>query len=120
MPNRSNRFQKLIYLLHSQLAGSAEVVESMELKDLRTGGTREIDIGIRSEVAGYPIIIGIECRDHKRPQSSTWVEEMWAKHLDLPTATFVLVSSSGFYKPALEKARTYGIEALSFFGGHRS
>ena len=113
MPKRTNKFQQLIYLIHSQLT-DCKVVESAPFVDRRSGEQREVDIAIFSKIANYPVVIGIECRDHKRPQSSTWVEEMWAKHQALSTTSLVLVSSSGFYKPALKTASALGIEALTF------
>ena len=66
----------------------------------RTGGEREIDIGIGPEAAGHPVVVGIEGRDRKRPQFVEWVEQMFAKHQDLPTTLFVLISKSRFSVPA--------------------
>ena len=113
MPKRSNKFQKLIHLIHRQLT-ECKVVESALFIDKHSGKKREVDIAVFSEIANYPVVISIECRDHKRPQSTPWVEEMWAKHQALPTSSLVLVSSSGFYNPARKKASFLGIELLSF------
>ena len=112
MPRRTNTFQKLIHLIPKQLT-NCEVVESALLLDRRSGEMREVDIAIRTEVAGYPVLVGIECRDHRRPQSSGWIEEMWAKHQALPTSSLILVSASGFYKPARRVAAALGVELLS-------
>jgi hypothetical protein len=38
---------------------------------------------------------------------------MHSKHLTLPTDKLILVSRSGFYEPALTKARFYGIETIT-------
>lgn len=112
MPKRSNKFQKLVHLVHQQLT-DCKVVESPLFVDRRSGEKREVDIAILSEIAGYPVVIGVECRDHKRRQSSSWVEEMWAKHQALPTSSLVLVSSSGYYRPAKKTASALGIELLT-------
>ncbi len=79
------------------------------LRDLDSGNFREVDTCIESVTAGHPVIVSIECRAHKRPQTVSWVEEMRSKHLRLPTNVLVLVSSSGFTRSAIEKARQFGI-----------
>lgn len=79
------------------------------LRDMDSGNFREVDTCIESVTAGHPVIVSIECRAHKRPQTVSWVEEMHSKHLRLPTNVLVLVSSSGFTRSAIEKARQFGI-----------
>jgi len=113
MPKRSNEFQKLVYIIKNHAAAGAIVTESKLLRDNTTGAEREVDICIESSIAGHPIIISIECRDHARPADVKWVEEMKAKHERLPTKTLVLISRSGFSKEAKEVSKIYGIEILS-------
>ena len=83
------------------------------LPDSVTGGQREVDILITSEVAGYIFRIGIEVIATNRKADAPWIEKMRAKHDDLPTDKLILVSESGFAKPAKIKAKSYGIETLS-------
>ncbi|MCZ8011306.1 MAG: hypothetical protein ACK5U0_04700 [Gemmatimonas sp.] len=113
MPKKSNSFQRVIALLHEQLAAEASVTESEMLTDSRTGEQREVDIVIRSEIGGYPVIIGVECVDHGRPATVQWVEGMLGKHADLPTDKLILVASSGFSRQALVKAEKRGALCLS-------
>ncbi|BCI53694.1 hypothetical protein NIIDNTM18_29720 [Mycolicibacterium litorale] len=78
------------------------------------GETREVDICIRSELAGHEVLIGIECRmSGSRKQTVEWVEAMHAKHSHLPTSKVVLVSSSGFTKNALKLADFFGMKAIT-------
>jgi hypothetical protein len=72
-------------MIKSHIAGNATVTESAELTDLVTGDKREVDVCIETNAAGHPLIIGIECRDHTRKQTVTWIDEMHAKHSRLPT-----------------------------------
>jgi hypothetical protein len=77
MPQRSNRFQRLIELLERQLAPvGANVFGSRLLRDYRSGEDREVDIIIETTSGIHPIRIGIEVIDHKRPASSTWIESI--------------------------------------------
>jgi Restriction endonuclease len=120
MPKRTNKFQKLIYLIHQQLAEDAQVTESKMLRDRITGEDNEVDIAIEQELAGTEIVISVECRGRERPATREWVNEMWGKHQHLPTKHLILISESGFTKAAKEKARILGIEALSLSAAIKS
>jgi hypothetical protein len=112
VPKRSNEFQEVVYIIQTHLSDDAVVRESEELLDLQTGAKREVDVCVHSTVAGYDVIVSVECRDHRRPQSVGWVDEMHTKHQRLPTNLLVLASSSGFTKEALAVAEKYGIETV--------
>ncbi len=112
MPKRSNQFQRLILLLQKQLSGVAEVIESEMLVDRRNKEETEVDIVVYGKQGVHRPVVSIECRDHKRPQSKGWVNEMYAKHQYLPTTDLVLASSSGFTKPAERLAILLGIRPV--------
>jgi hypothetical protein len=113
VPRRSNTYQKAIYLVQTHIAGEAIVSESTELPDIGTGTPREVDVCVECEVAGHEVVVSIECRDHARPQTVTWIEEMHTKHQRLRTNLLVLASSSGFSAEALRIAQLYGIVTVS-------
>jgi len=114
MPKRSNAFQELVALLERQLAPSgARVYESRMLKDICTGEDREVDIVIDTEAGVHPLRIGIEVIDHERPASSPWIESIAKKHEDLPIDKSIVVSRSGFYRPAMRKAQALKIDTLT-------
>ena len=68
MPQRTNDFQSLMYLIQSQLAPtSARVEQSAYLTDKAIDSDREIDILITDPRGNLPPqTIAIECRDRKR------------------------------------------------------
>jgi hypothetical protein len=113
MPKRHNIFQDLMASIHTQLASSCRITESEMFADPSSGQAREVDLVIRSSVAGYEMIISVECTDRKRPVTVDWVEQMCCKHRDLPTHNLVLVSKSGYTKAALLKGSALGAELLS-------
>lgn len=113
MPKRSNPFQQVVKLLHDQFSDGGVVTESKQLPDSRTGKLCEVDIVIETTVADYPVVISVECIDHKRPATVEWVREMWAKHSDLPTNKLILVSRSGFSQEAAKKAQALDITTLA-------
>ncbi len=112
MPKRTNTFQAVMFMIKNHIAADATVTESKELTDLVSGEGREVDVVIEANVAGHTVLVGLECRDWKRPQTVSWVEEMHAKHERLPTDRLVLVSKSGFTEGARAKAASYGIETV--------
>ena len=114
MPKRTNDFQTLITLIEKHLAPhDASVTESKLFIDQRTGQEREVDIVIDATAGIHPFVIGIECIDHKRPATVSWIETISAKHQDLPLHKTILVSRAGFSKTALKKAQALKIETLT-------
>lgn len=115
MPKRTNEFQRLIaFIEHESASVGVKVTESAELEEYEDTPLREIDILIETEVNGHPIKIGIECRDHSRPQPVGWIEELIGKYQHLNVSNVVAVSRSGFTKTALKKAKVFGIQTLTF------
>lgn len=113
MPLRTNAFQRIVALLNATLAEQCTVVESAMLRDKVTNEEREVDILIAAKAGTYKFTIGIEVVSWGRPAGTPWVERMRARHENLPVDKLVLVSDSGFTKPAEVKARFYGIETLT-------
>jgi hypothetical protein len=113
MPKRSNEFQRLVYLVRLNLAEGATVTESKMMRDRLTKRFREVDVVIQGKVGSQPVVVCIECRDHKRVTDVTWVDMMKTKHDRLNTNALLLASASGFTKEAVDVARKYGIELIT-------
>ena len=113
MPQRSNAFQRLAFLVHKSLAPEWLVTESDMLVDLHTGTLREVDITARRLVATHQLVFSIECRDHRRAADVSWVEQMHTKHQLLPTSKLALWSRSGFTREAVSKAKLLKIDTVS-------
>lgn len=114
MPKRSNDFQKLVALINVCIRQGAQVTESVLLIDKVTSEKREVDIVISKPVADYLVNIAVEVRDRKRKADSPWIEAMRAKHEHLEIDKLVLVSRSGFTRPALAKAKFQNIETITW------
>ncbi len=113
MPQRTNRFQRLVALINATLASQSHLTESAMLRDTVTGEEREVDVLIRTRAANYEVAIGIEVVGLSRPAGTPWVEKMRGKHENLPIDKLILVSETGFSAPAIKKARFYNIETLT-------
>jgi hypothetical protein len=72
-----------------------------------------VDVTIEYYVASYPIVVAVECRDHKRPATVEWIEQLSGKYQNSGVNQIVAVSKSGFVNTALRKAKSRGILALT-------
>jgi hypothetical protein len=113
MPQRSNEFQQLVYLIQEQLRDRANttVTESRMLTDRNTGKKREADIAVESTVNGVPLIIAFECRGRSRKPTIEWVEQMIKKHQYL-SDKLVLVANHAFVADAVDLAKREGVETV--------
>lgn len=66
---------------------------------------RQIDISIINN----DLLTLVECRLHKSKQDVKWIEELIGRRQSLNADSIIAVSSSGFTKGALAKAKKYGI-----------
>lgn len=113
MPKRSNDFQRLVYLVRVNLADGATVTESKMMRDRLTKRFREVDVVIEGKVGSQPVVVSIECRDHKRVADVSWVDTMKTKHDRLNTHALILASKCGFTPEATDVASKYGIELFT-------
>lgn len=113
MPRRTNLFQQVILVIHEHAADGARVEESAMLPSASTGQMREVDVLIHVSGGPYPVLIGIEATARARPADLTWVEQMIAKHDDLPASKLVLVCEAGFTGPARRRAEGSHVAALT-------
>jgi hypothetical protein len=81
--------------------------------DRDAGELREVDILVESKIAGHDFKIMIECRDRSRKESVEWIDGLIGKSKSLGVNKIVAVSSKGFAKTAIEKARTNDIDTLT-------
>lgn len=115
MPKKTNNYQKLVLYINQQLAAkSAVITESAMIWEKESKQKREVDILIEDASGPYKLSIGIECSNRKRKIGTKDVEQLHQKHKNQNIAKTVIVSSSGFSKPAFEYAQSNGIELLTF------
>ena len=111
LPPEWREFEKLVARIERVLAPKGAVVKSPDsCPDLITGSPRQVDASIRFKVGSVPILITVECRKRDTSEDVTWIEQLATKKDDIGAAKTIAVSSSGFYGPAVEKAKLKGIE----------
>ena len=110
MTKKGREFEGLVFEIYQVISNthpnnSVEMDIHLESPD----GLRQIDVLIRSEIAGMPILTIIECKDHKRNLDVTFVDALVSKMADVNANKGVLVARKGFSNGALKKARRLGI-----------
>lgn len=107
MTRESDDFEKQIERLHSLLElDDAEITWNDHIRDPDSPTTkRQIDVTIRRDGK----ITLIECRLHKKPQDTKWIEELIGRRASLKPEAVIAVSSSGFTPLARIKAKAHGI-----------
>lgn len=98
-------YEKIVADVYRQFAGVAEVIENEELVG-KSGRTRQIDISLRTEIAGNPLFVVIECKNYTRPVGIAKVDELIGKIDDVGAAMGVLVSDSGFDAGAVARTKS--------------
>ena len=114
MAKKGKRFEDLVAWIEACLAPQAEVVPNAKLLDKDTGKSRQVDVGIFVEEGHHRLLIMVEVRDWSRPIGSPYIEQIHSKARSVGGNSVVIVSTSGFYAPAREKARVLGIRLLTY------
>ena len=84
------------------------------LLDPRSGQKRQLDAHFIGRVGAESVRVIIECRNHKRRQGVDWIEQSVTRKRSLNAGVYILVSSSGFTRPAIKLARDSGIGLRTF------
>lgn len=113
MPKRTNLFQEVVEIIHRHMAGDLPVESPAMLRHKVTGKNREVDVVIRSNVAGQEVVVAVEATAKGRAADVQWVEQMLEKHHHLPTNKLVLVSESGFTPDGRSLAEAGGAVPLA-------
>lgn len=112
-PKEWRKFEIAVSVLEALLRPEGYILKSPDkLVDRDTGELREVDCSIR-ELASNAII-SLECRRRGKKQDVCWIEQLACKKEALGLAGTIAVSSTGFFRPAVIKAKTRGVGLRTF------
>ncbi|MFY0643168.1 MAG: restriction endonuclease [Bacteroidia bacterium] len=115
MARQGRNFEKLIEKLEKSAGTNSLNISSPKyLIDKSTGGQREIDILVSVDHGTITNTVAFECRDRKSKQGVEWIEAIISKYNDLDVDKVIAVSTGGFTKGALAKAKRNHIETRTF------
>lgn len=73
-----------------------------------SGRTRQVDVAVRTEIAGQQLFMAFECKHKTRPVAVGTIDEFAGKLEDIRANLGVLVSDSGFDAGARARAKQHG------------
>ncbi len=117
--NDGKEFEELLREIYSALTANdcySTVEKNIQLPG--ADGPRQIDVLIRSEVAGMPLMTVIECRDFNKKLDVTAVDAFQSKLVDVGANKGVLVARKGFSGTAIHKAKRVGITLCTASNAH--
>lgn len=106
-------YQKLAADIYADLETAAVVTYDDKIKGVESGIERQIDVSIRTTVAGHEILIIVQAKDLARPADVNVVGEFQAVIRDVRAAKGVLICSGGFTQAAVEYGRKLNIDLCS-------
>lgn len=116
MSNEGRKFERDVWNFVKALDPSAKVLFNHKILDKDTGTPRQVDAWISSKYGGHiPISILVSCKNRKRKLDITHIESFASEVRSTRASTGVIYSSSGFTKPAIEKATAYGLSCCRLF-----
>jgi hypothetical protein len=108
----ANNFEIMVAQITTLLEGdTAQVTWNERIIDPdNISQQRQIDVLVKKD----NLTTLIECRLHKFPQDVKWIEELIGRQISLRAHAIIAVSSSGFTKGAIAKAKRFGINLRKF------
>lgn len=110
--NPGIEFEKVVTEIQARIDSNATVLHNQRIVD-RLGHSRQFDVEIRGKFAGQDVLGVIECKDLSKKVGTPEVDAFITKSQDINANFKIIVSRKGFTKPAIEKAKHYGIQTLS-------
>lgn len=108
-PNRAKLIEEIAACIERASGTGLQVTRNARLTDPATGKSRELDVHVTGIVGTTRVAVGFECRDRSRPADVTWIEQLNSKRADLRLDKLTAVSTSGFTKEAVLKAKQHSI-----------
>ena len=98
------RYEDIVADIHLQFSNPSKITKNEFIMG-RSGQRRQIDISLRAEISGYPILMIIECKKYNRPIDIGEIDELIGKVDDVSAAKGILASDSGFTSGAFKRAK---------------
>lgn len=106
-------YEDLIYKIYKELEPLGTVTKNEMMMGLDSGIAREIDISLRTKVAGHDILIAIEAKKTKRRVDQKVVDGFKSFIQDIRASKGIIICNAGFTKTVRDNAKKYGIDLLT-------
>lgn len=115
MTNKARRqkatdYEKVTAKIYEILSPGCRVVQNDMIHGRESGMDRQIDVSIRSQIAGHDVLVIVQCKDFKSKVNVVRVGEFLSVIRDVGASKGVMVTSTGFTKGARTYAKSNGID----------
>lgn len=107
-------FETLVANLQRKFSNGGEVLQNSMILGRLTERKREVDVVIRSRIAGENILVAVECKRRGRKSDVNQVEAFSSKLEDIGANKGIMVSAKGFSKAAKNLATKKGISLYRY------
>lgn len=103
------QLEKLVSQIEESYCDKAVVKSHDYINDVFSGNPIQVDVSIRYKIGSVDALMIIECRDRGRKQEVNWIRELAGRKKDCGASVLIGVSTQGFTKEAIRKAKFDGI-----------
>ncbi len=107
---KATDYEKVTARIYALLSPESTVVHNDKIHGRDSGKSRQIDVSIRSQIAGHEILVIVQCKDYKSKVNVDRVGEFHSVIKDVGAHRGVLVTSVGFSDGAKSYAKNNGID----------
>lgn len=107
-------FEELVTWINQCLHAKAVVTANDKIRDIHSNRLRQVDISIRLKDGPSEFLGIVEVRDRSRPVGEEYIEQVSSKRQSVAADAAFIVSSSGFYAAAIEKAKALNIRLFTY------
>lgn len=106
-------YELLVEKIYRELEPNAEIKQNDFLEGHNSKTKRQIDLSIKSQVAGTKILIIIQAKDYSKKSDIKDISVFAEVIKDVKANKGILICNKGFTKAAINLAKFHGIELLS-------
>ena len=106
-------YEQLVASIYADLEENAVVIHDDKIQGSESGGERQIDVSIRTSIAGHDVLIIVQAKDHERPADISVVGEFLSVIRDVRAAKGVLICSGGFTDRAIAYAKSVNVDVCT-------
>jgi tetratricopeptide (TPR) repeat protein len=116
--DKGKLLEQIVAMLHRTEGVKVETNVFLPPKSGDQSRTREIDVLLTGEVAGYPVRVAIQCKNYGKPITIGQIGEFRdsLEDVGIPPQYGIIVSVHGYQAGATKRAKELGIKALILEG----
>jgi tetratricopeptide (TPR) repeat protein len=110
--------EQIVAMLHKDEGVKVETNVDLPPKSGDKSRTREIDVLLTRDVAGYPVRVAIQCKNYGKPITVGQIGEFkdLLEDVGIPYQYGIIVSVNGYQSGAIKRAKELGIKTLVLEG----